>query len=323
MLLSNALLGRALENYVSKMSRSLRLRNRSKSRVTRSRKLFAETLESRRLLTGDFEWAKGLSGVGNEAGNDIAVDASGNVYTTGHFDSTVDFNPGAGIFNLTSFGNDDAYISKVDSAGNFVWAKKIGGSSFDTGWRIALDVDGNVYISGTFEGTADFDPGAAVYQLTSAGSWDMFVLKLDVAGNFVWAKKMGSTDNDEAYAITVDQSSNVYLTGYFNGTVDFDPSAGVSNLTTAGSYDIFVSKLDSAGNFVWAKSLGGTSAELGNDIAVDAIGNVYTTGFYFGTVDFAPGASVYSLTSMGERDVFVSALDSSGDFVWADRKSVV
>ena len=116
---------------------------------------------------------------------------------------------------------------------------------------------------GSFQGTADFDPGAGTFNLTSAGDYDIFISKLDSSGNFVWAKSLGGTGYDVSYGIALDSGGNVYTTGSFSGTVDFDPGAGTFNLTSAGTGDIFVSKLDSNGNFVWARSLGGTSDAVG------------------------------------------------------------
>ncbi len=267
--------------------------------------------------SGNFVWAKSMGGSSAEIGSSIALDGSGNIYTTGFFRLTADFNPGAGFANLTSAGNDDIFISKLDASGNFVWAKAMGGISFDDGNSIAIDGSGNVYTTGYFEGTADFDPGAGVANLTSVDSTDIFISKLDASGNFVWAKSMGGTSGEQGMHLALDGSGNVYTTGFFDGTADFDPGAGVFNLTSAGA-DMFISKLDASGNFVWAKTMGGTSNDFGFAITTDASGNVYTTGNFFGTADFDPGAGVFNLTSAGSSDIFISKLDASGNFVWAN-----
>ena len=172
----------------------------------------------------------------------------------------------------------------MDSAGNFVWARQLGG----TGNGIAVDASGNVLTTGSFGGTADFDPGAGTNNLTSAGSFDIFISKLDSAGNLSLAFAVGAAagGTDKGQAIATDAAGNVYTTGYFQGTIDFDPGPGVSLMTSAGGTDIFVVKLDSAGNFVWARQFGGTSDDQGNGIAVDASGNVLTTGYFKGTADF-------------------------------------
>ena len=139
-------------------------------------------------------------------------------------------------------------------AQNYAWAKSMGGTIFDVGRGIAVDTAGNVYTTGGFQETVDFDPGIGIVNLTSAGGYDIFISKLDVLGNLVWTKNLGGTSDDYGQSIAVDYSGNVYTTGYFSGTVDFDPGAGIFNLTSVGSIDIFVSKLDASGNFVWAKA---------------------------------------------------------------------
>ena len=131
----------------------------------------------------------------------------------------------------------------MDAAGNFLWAKAFGGTSTDGGRSINVDDNGYVYVTGNFQGTADFDPGAGVDNHTAAGSNDIFVQKMDATGDFLWVKAFGGSGNDSGRSINVDASGNVYTTGFFQGTVDFDPGAGVDNRTAAGSSDIFVHKI--------------------------------------------------------------------------------
>ena len=253
------------------------------------------------------QWAKSMGGAYNVYAISIALDGSGNVYTTGSFEGTVDFNPGAGFYNLTS-GIKSIFISKLDAFGNFVWAKAMGAVSGDGQSRsISLDASGNVYTTGSFMGTVDFDPGAGVANLTPSGIYDIFISKLDASGNFVWAKAMGGTGSESVGgSIALDGSGNVYTAGSFLGTVDFDPGAGLANLTSAGYGDIFISKLDASGNFVWANAMGGSGGEESYSIALDGSGNVYATGVFSDTADFDPGAGVANLTSAGGLDIFVA-----------------
>ena len=267
--------------------------------------------------SGNFLWAKAMGGIGGEEGNSIATDEAGNVYITGYYNGTADFDPSAGTFNLTSAGEGDVFVVKIDASGNFLWAKTIGGSGNDWGISIAIDPIGSVYFTGHFTGTADFDPGEGIFNLTSAGNTDIFVSKLDSNGNFLWAKAMGGTGSDIGFSIAVDGMGNVYTTGFFSATADFHHGAGIFNLTSAGGNDIFISKLDSIGNFLWAKAIGGTGGDRGNAIAIDGLGNVYTTGYFSSTADFAPGAGIFTLTSAGNTDIFISKLDSMGNFLWA------
>ena len=265
---------------------------------------------------GDFVWARGMGGANFEDALSLAVDASGNVYTTGYFQETADFDPGPGVSNLTLMGIRDIFISKLDSNGSFVWAKNTGGIETVIGFDIAVDPASNVYITGDFEGTVDFDPSPSTYNLTSAGNQDIFVVKLGSNGNLLWARTMGGSGADAAHGLAVD-AGGVYTTGYFQGSADFDPGPGTASPTSAGAFDIFVSKLDRDGNFVWARGMGGTGLDRADDLVVDSGGSVYTTGFFSGTADFDPGTGTVSLASMGPTDMFISKLDSSGSFVWA------
>jgi uncharacterized repeat protein (TIGR01451 family) len=270
-------------------------------------------------IVGTFLWAKSIGGTGSDIGKSIAIDDDGNVYITGYFNGVVDFDPNVGIFNLTSVGGNDIFVLKLDSSGAFVWAKNIGGTGADVGNDIAVDANGNVYTTGEFHNTVDFDPNAGIFNLTSVGGNDIFVLKLDSSGAFVWAKNIGGTNGDIGYSIAVDAAGNVYTTGEFRNTADFDPGIGVANLTSAGISDAFISKLDASGAFLWVKQMSGTNYGSAYSIAVDDIGNIYTTGFFYSTVDFDPGVGVANLTSAGNDDAFVSKLDASGAFLWAKR----
>lgn len=263
------------------------------------------------------QWAKQMGSTDWDAGTAIAVDDSGNVYSTGYFPGTVDFDPGIGIFNLTPAGLQDIFISKLDASGNFIWAKQIRGN-WEESNAITIDGNGNIYTTGFFLGTTDFDPAATPFNLTSSSWGDAFICKLDPSGNFVWAKQIRGTRAVSSYSIAVDDSDNVYTTGYFDGTADFDPGPAIFNMTVVGYSDIFISKLDSSGHFVWAKRMSGIDGEVGYSIAIDGSGNVYTTGTFFGTVDFDPDLSgTFNLNAPGDQEIYISKLDASGNFVWA------
>lgn len=267
-----------------------------------------------------FAWANRIGGNASNYGTGMSLDASGNVYTTGYFQGTSDFNPGAAVLNLTSNGYEDIYITKMDASGNYIWAKTIGAANPDKGQSIAVDASGNVYITGTFELTVDFDPGAGIFNMTNTGSGvASFILKLDASGNFIWAKQIGGTSGRYAQGIKVDTSGNLYTVGYYYGTADFDPGVGSFNLTSSGgSADIFILKLTTSGNFSWVKTMGSTSADYGEEISLDASGNIYTTGSFQSMVDFDPGAGILNLGISGNTDqLFISKLDPSGNLIWA------
>ena len=265
----------------------------------------------------NFDWARSIGGASMDAGNSIIIDGSGLIYVTGYFQGTVDFDPGTATFNLTSNGGEDVFIQKSDASGNLIWARSMGGPSNEVGKCIAADASGNSYVTGYYEGTADFDPGVATFNLTSNGGEDVFIQKLDASGNFIWAISIGGTSDENGRSITTDTLGNVYVIGYYRDMVDFDPGAASFNLTSNGGDDIFIVKLDSNGNFIWAVSMGGILPDRGFSITSDALGNLYATGKFSSTVDFDPGSTTFSLTANGGEDVFIQKLDNQGNFIWA------
>jgi len=266
----------------------------------------------------EFHWAKNFGGENYDGANSVCVDSQGNVYSTGYFYGTADFDPGDGIYELTAVGEFDVYITKLDPNGEFVWAGSMGGIDYDYGYSIATDSDDNVYVAGYYADTADFDPGEEVYELTANGWEDIFIMKLDVSGNFIWAKSIGGPDFDGITSLTTDSSGNVYATGGFNGTADFDPGEDTYDLISWGAADIFALKLNPNGDFIWAKNMGGLSQDFGQSVTVDEESSVYITGnFQSPAADFDPGNENYPLNSQGNNDIFMMKLDTSGNFVWA------
>lgn len=284
--------------------------------------LFAASCVCSFAQTKTFDWAKGIHGASSAEAMAITTDAGGNTYTAGYFFGTADFDPGAAVVNFVSAGSDDIFIEKLDNAGNLLWSKTIGGTLSQGANAITLDKSGGILVTGYFSGTVDFDPGAGVSNLVAGTSANVFVLKLDAGGNFVWVKQLGGTASPSIpKGIAQDGAGNIYVAGYFSGTADFDPGAPMVLLTSAGVEDVFITKLDASGNYIWAKQIGSSTIEHCTGIALDTSANVYTTGFFYNVVDFDPNATVYNLTSAGNNDVFISKLDSAGNFVWAKQLS--
>ena len=152
------------------------------------------------------------------------MDSLGNSYVIGAFRDQVDFDPGPTTVNLTSTGLSDVYMAKYDSSGALLWAKKMGGLYWDFGQDISLDPEGNILVTGAYRNTSDFDPGPGVNNLSSNGWYSIFIGKYDSDGNHIWAHGIGGAYNDIGNVIRSDSSGNVYVTGLFNLSVDFDPS---------------------------------------------------------------------------------------------------
>jgi hypothetical protein len=265
---------------------------------------------------GNFVWTRQIAGTSTESVYAISVDLSGHLYLSGSFSGSTDFDPGAGSFIMASAGGSNAFICKLDTAGNLQWAKQFAGSGDESANDVATDSVGNVYITGQFMNTTDFDPGPGVFNLSSNGNFDIFVCKLNASGNFIWARSMGQSGIDGGLSIASGNAA-VYVAGRFTNTIDIDPGPGSYTLGAKGNYDVFFTKLDSAGIFLWAGGVGGSLYEECKDMVLDSVGNIYATGWFEGTADFDPNAGLYNLISQGSEDVFVIKMNGSGSLLWA------
>jgi hypothetical protein len=249
-------------------------------------------------------WARGAGGTGNDEGFSIAIDSQGNQYVTGTFESTVSF----GSHILTSNGNYDIFVAKLDPDGNWLWVVQAGGTGPDWGGGVAVDGAGNAYVTGSYRGTVSFGS----YTLTAYVNYnDMFVAKLNTNGTWLWAVSAGGGFYDQGNKIAVDGWGNAYMAVQSDSeTITF----GSCTLTRFGpGTDIYVAKLDPYGNWLWAVQAGGTADDIGNDIAVDGEGNPWVTGKFRGTATFGS----QTLTVSGHNDVFVAKLNTNGNWLWA------
>ena len=262
-----------------------------------------------------FGYVSAFPGDGFSRCVDIAVDPNDNVYITGRFAGSVDFDGGPGVATVTSEGENDVFVCKYDPDGNYLWAKTTGGASYDDSYAIAVDRNGNVYYSGTFRDIVDADPGPGEHFISAPSNNGSFLIKLDTSGQFQWA---WVGDRTNVFDIAVDPSNNVYFTGNFITTVDFDPGPGTHILNSAAGYDLFVVKWNANGQLLWGVSAGenssGSTARAGS-IAVTASGKVFLAGNFEGTVDFDPGSGVHALSST-DADPYVLALNADSSFAW-------
>lgn len=208
------------------------------------------------------------------------------------------------------------FLSAFASAQALEWSGKFGGDGEDVVLAMHTDADGFTYTTGYFTNTCDFDITDSEYLLTTNMDYECFLQKTDPEGNHVWTKSFGSEWGDYGTRITTDTDGNVYLTGVFQLSADFDPGEDEAILTSAGSLDIFVVELTKDGNFVWAKNFEGVEYEESNGIGIDNNGNVYISGYFYNPVDFDPGAGEFIMTP-GFSDGFLVKLTTDGDFVWA------
>ena len=255
-------------------------------------------------------WAKEFGG--GDIGGDIepesiSVDALGNIYVAGTFSSEwVTF----GAFTLIDSGGAAMFIVKYSPSGEVLWAKAVQGAAayYVSG---AMDTMGHIYITGTFSGSVSF--GAA--SVVGHGSNDIFLAKYDSSGNLIWAKDVGSPDAEYGNYITTDISSNVYITGFFDG-----PSLPFASDTLVNSYshssDYYIAKFDSSGNAVWARNSIGPGYTYYSSISVDNSGNVYSAGAFTGA-NITFGSDVLYNVNPGSYAIYSTGYNSSGNNLWA------
>jgi hypothetical protein len=253
---------------------------------------------------GTHLWSRSFGAAGTQYGYCVAVDGSDNIIVIGSYYNEVDFGGGA----LVSAGDRDIYLAKFDPYGTHLWSQRFGDANYQVGSAAAVDGNGNVFVTGNFEGTVDFGGGARV----SAGSFDIFVAKYDANGNHVWSNRFGDAERQYSQCVTVDKWGDPVVAGFFAGTLDF---GGDGIHTSAGSYDLFVARFSPQGGRQWSGSYGDESLQHTRTVAVDGSGNILLTGLFQGTLDFGGGP----LVSAGSDDFYAAELGPTGDHIWSLR----
>ncbi len=229
-------------------------------------------------------WTRQLGTRSNEYGYDVSVDGSGNAYVTGYTEDGLDGN--------THSGASDIFLAKYDTDGTKLWTQQLGTARRDHARNVSVDGSGNAYLTGGTTGGLDGN--------TSEGDWDIFLTKYNTVGTKLWTRQLGSDESDSGYGVSVDGSGNVYVTGYTEGALDGN--------TSAGSYDMFLIKYNSDGAKLWTQQLGTASDDGGSDVSIDGNDNVYVAGRTEGCLD--------GNSSEGDCDIFLTKYDRNGTKLW-------
>ncbi len=267
---------------------------------------FSDVFVAKYNSSGGVEWVKSIGGSnGSDIGYSIAVSQNGDVFVTGSFRYNITLDNGNQLVSNGTY--EDVFIVKYNTSGNLEWGKSVGGTSSDLSYAIDVDSNGDAYITGYFTNTITF--GSDV--LTAVGSKDIFIAKYSGTGVPIWAKSAGGTYFNYGFGLAIDNTDNIYLTGYFHNTASF----GSLTVSSAGNSDIFLAQYDTNGNSQWVRRAGGGGIDSGRAIAFDNTGNIYLTGYYSDQADF----NGTSIQSIGSADTFIAKYDDQGSLIWARR----
>ena len=247
---------------------------------------------------GRLLWARGAGGPSLDEADAIAVDNRGNSVVTGSFTEAANFDGQT----LNSFGGGDIFLAKYDPDGTLLWATHAGGAdsrATDYGFGVATDFEGSIFVTGSFLSDAVFEK----VTLPHRGGGDIFIAKYSSRGSLLWAQSFGGPGPDQGHSVGVDANGDVYVTGFFLGSVAFGPTV----LNSPGHADVFVAKLDGSGKLRWVLQAGGSAYKSGNGLAVTPVGVSFVTGFFRGTTAFGNFTLTNNFSS--NRDPFIARVD--------------
>jgi hypothetical protein len=287
-------------------------------------------------------WARKIGGTGDDRAQSVSVDSSGNIVVAGQYDSTtlnIYAADGTTVsFTLTPNGGTDGFVVKYDSSGTPVWARKIAGTGtdaartfIDIAQSVTIDSSGNVIVCGNYN-SVQLNIYAAngttvAFQLANTGSDDIFVVKYDSSGTFIWARRIGGTDSDLGNSVSVDSSGNIVVAGsYASSPVNIYAANGTTvsfSFTNSGVGDFFIVKYDSNGTPLWARKAASTNFDSVSSVSIDSSGNVIVFGRYSAALQIYAADGTTITSSLSGAGGFVLKYDSSGTFIWARRLGAV
>jgi len=262
--------------------------------------------------TGILQWVKQIGSKGQDISYDVATDFAENVYVVGTFSDSLFLDS---MFILEgSSGLPVSFIIKLNTEGTLLWARKFSSDVSVIAKSVTAGAQEELVITGTFEGMATF---GSELSIASNGGNDIFIVKLNGnTGIPIFIRRIGSSDHDYLHEHTRDKLNNIFLIGDFRQMIDLDPGFGESIHNTKGLTDIFLLKMSTSGDFLWAKTYGGTGVDYGHSVITDGSGNVIITGQFSENVRF--GSTLQVVQSKGGTDVFLTKLDENGNTLWVN-----
>lgn len=262
----------------------------------------------------NYDWGVTLNDSLYSAGRKTVIDSKGSVYMHGEHRSTLDADPGLGVFNLTSlFSSNTGYLVKLDSNGNFLWGKKFSNSSFSYG-EIAVDNNDNIILYSEFWDSVDVNPGDTpqIEYGSTPGTTDSYFVKFDALGNYLWSSSITSKKNINSISISVDGNNDIYLTGNQYDSIFLSPNTYNKAIAPIGLRNQFLIKLNSAGNYLWHKNI-----VKGNIANIQFNNNfIYHTGNFIDSLIIQSNTNLDTVIGKGGFDFYIEKLDLSGNRIW-------
>lgn len=286
--------------------------------------LFACSILTLLSYSQNFKWAIGSGSSQFDYSTDIKTDISGNIFMTGIFSGSMNFDSAGITKTLNTTGSRDLFLVKYNCKRVYQWAIRVGGTSNEGGSfaqiRIKTDNSSNVYFTGTFLTTATFTSTNGISQnKTSNGAEDMFFAKYNTNGVLQWVVQAGGTGSDESGDVSIDNSGNPYFTGIFSSTCTFNTITGLpANLISAGSQDMFIAKYDINGNRQWINSAGGAAQDIGVSLSVSNTGDVYVSGNYSCCVGGTCSFGTITISNTSSWGAYLAKANNSGNWLWVN-----
>lgn len=260
-----------------------------------------------------------------DIGKVVRYDSNGNILVAGRFGNQPDFDLGPNVFNIQEWSAYDIFVAKYSPAGALIWAKGFTGPSGSQKEIADLIIDANnhLYLTGKFSGTMDFDPDLGQDLRTSNVSWNTFLIKMDATGTVLWGHDFGSAaSGNEGIALDFDSQGNLLWTGYYAGTIDFDPSPATAQHTAPSGKDIFIAKFSPSGAYIWLQTISAfASSEVVVNIHVTTANEIFIVGSETNQIDFDPSANTATIFDIygSSGGTYVAKYTATGDFLWVKR----
>lgn len=268
------------------------------------------------LYTHNYSWTKTVGGPGVDMGHSVTTDANGNIYYAGHFQDTVDLDPTTGVDERTAVGNFDMFLTKLNVDGSYAWTRTMGSANYEIAVGVTTDAAGNVFITGQFSDSVDFNPGGVADVHNAVNGYSTFVTRINADGSYGWTRVTSGVMYGFGRTIAVDSHSNVFITGTYSATTDFDPEGAGDIHVPADGNDIFMTRINADGSYGWTITTGTTGYDMGHSVAVDANDTVIFAGHFQGSVDFNPGgAGDVRSSNRYSVDTFVTKYDPAGNYL--------